>query len=139
MSATIDACVLIAWSDPTNADHERAVATLAALTPPLYVHPVNLAEVLVPYAARDGMRDRTGGLLDALRHIGLQVHDESDASHAVDLACVRAELGVKMPDACAVATAWETNTPLATFDERLARAVGRTHLPVSLAPPVSEL
>lgn len=131
--ATLDACVLIAALDDTNADHTRAVDALDTLIgTEMWVHPINLAEVLVPYAARSRADDRAEDITRRLRTMGVGVHDQADASHAIDLACVRRELGIKMPDACAVVTAWETMTPLLTFDARLAAAVRRSTLPVSL-------
>ena len=138
MSATLDACTLIALLTPDHVHHRSAVATLDTLIGgDLWVHPLNLAEVLVPHARRDGgIADRTDGITDQLAGMGVQVWDQSDTSHAVDLACVRAELRVKMPDACAVTTAWETGTPLLTFDARLAGAVTRGTLPVSLVAPL---
>lgn len=137
MSATLDACTLIALLTPDHVHHTSAVATLDSLIGgDLWVHPLNLAEVLVPHVRRDGLAERTGGITDQLAGIGVQVCDQADTSHAVDLACVRGELGVKMPDACAVTTAWETNTPLLTFDDRLAKAVTRGTLPVSLVTPL---
>lgn len=135
--ATLDACTIIAMLTPDHPHHRAAVATLDTLMgEDLWVHPVNLAEVLVPYCDRKRTDDRGDAAIAQLRSIGVRVHEQADWYHAADVAAVRAELRVKIPDACAVAAAWETATPLLTFDERLARAVERASLPVTLVQPV---
>lgn len=148
MSATVDACTLIAFLDPRNAQHERAVALMASLTPPLWIHPLNLAEVLVPFADRrgaldQGRWDRGGPEYPARRvwrdieRIGVRVYTEAlgdDTSHAIDLAEIRHETRVKMPDACVIATAWESSTPIASLDDRLV-AAARKFDPVDVVDP----
>ena len=114
----VDASVLIAYLDPTDAHHDAAVQLLADATPPLLVHPLTAAEVLVA-PLRHGVAER---VWDTLKAIGVEVDD----SHLDpwQLATLRVETGCKMPDCCVLATAATHDCAVATFDERLARHAG---------------
>jgi predicted nucleic acid-binding protein len=111
----VDASVLIAFLDPNDTHHHTAVETLADATPPLLVHPITAAEVLVA-PARRGIADAVWADLMA---IGVEIDDT--AIDPMRLVRLRAETGCKMPDCCVLATAAVRRAPVATFDERLAR------------------
>ncbi len=114
----VDASVLIAFLDPTDAHHAAAVELLAEATPPLLVHPLTAAEVLVA-PLRRGLGDAVWATLTA---IGVEVDDAPlDPWQLADL---RVTTGCKMPDCCVLATAATHGCSIATFDERLARHAG---------------
>jgi predicted nucleic acid-binding protein len=112
----VDARVLIAYLDPNDGHHATAVEMLAAASPPLVVHPLTAAEVLVA-PVRRGAADNVWADLVA---IGVEVDDTP--LDPLQLARIRAETGCKMPDCCVLATAANQGTHVATFDERLRRA-----------------
>lgn len=111
----VDASVLIAYLDPNDAHHGAAVELLADATPPLAVHPVTAAEVLVA-PVRRGIAQSVWADLVA---IGVEV-DRSPID-PMQLAQLRVETGCKMPDCCVLAIAAVRHAAIATFDERLAR------------------
>ena len=111
----VDASVLIAYLDPADAHHPAAIEVLAAASPPLLVHPVTVAEVLVA-AVRQGVADAVWADLSA---IGVEVDDAPIDPR--QLASIRVDTGCKMPDCCVLATAANHGAPVATFDERLRR------------------
>jgi predicted nucleic acid-binding protein len=113
----LDASVLIAYLDPADAHHAAAIEALAAASPPLLVHPVTVAEVLVA-AVRQGVADAVWADLSA---IGVEVDDVPIDPR--QLAGLRADTNCKMPDCCVLATAANHGAPVATFDERLRRFV----------------
>ena len=111
----VDASVLIADRDPNDAHHRAAVEVLAAAVPPLLVHPVTAAEVLVA-AVRHGVADDVWADLVA---IGVEVDDTP--TDPMQLARLWVETGCKMPDCCVLACAAGRGIGVATFDERLRR------------------
>lgn len=121
---TLDASTLIAALDPDHANHTKAAAQLRETTAPLWLHPVTLAEVLVPYVDPND-------ILDLLYDIGIEVFDADQGlptmtrQHAIDLAKVRRISRAKMPDACVITTAWLTGTPIASLDNGLLAAAAR--------------
>ena len=115
----VDASVLMAFLDPLDAHHRAAIALLEAATPPLLVHPITAAEVLVA-PVRLGVADDVWADLVA---IGVTIDDRP--IDPWQLARLRAETGHKMPDCCVLATALTRNATVATFDDRL----GRTYRP----------
>jgi predicted nucleic acid-binding protein len=114
----LDASVLIAYLDPNDAHHSAAVEVLAAATPPLLVHSVTAAEVLVA-AVRQGVADAVWADLSA---IGVEIdHTPTDP---MLLARLRVETGCKMPDCCVLSSARSRAVGVATFDERIRRFAG---------------
>jgi predicted nucleic acid-binding protein len=113
----VDASVLIAFLDPADAHHDDAVRVLAEATPPLVVHPITAADVLVA-PTRRGVAD---GVWSDLLAIGVEIDDAP--IDPMQLARIRVETGCKLPDCCVIATASKRRAPVATFDERLRRAV----------------
>lgn len=111
----VDASVLIAFLDPHDAHHHTAVELLAEATPPLLLHPITAAEVLVA-PVRNGVADAVWADLVA---IGVTIEDTP--IDPWQLARLRAATGCKMPGCCVLALATTRNATVATFDERLRR------------------
>ncbi|MEO8265120.1 MAG: PIN domain-containing protein [Ilumatobacteraceae bacterium] len=111
----VDASVLIAFLDPNDAHHEAAVEILEDASPPLLLHPITAAEVLVA-AVRNDVTDAVWGDLMA---IGVEIDDT--AIDPLLLAKLRVKTGCKMPDCCVLASATTRNTAVATVNERLRR------------------
>ena len=111
----VDASVLIAFLDPHDVHHNAAVDILEEATPPLLVHPITAAEVLVA-PVRLGVADAVWADLVA---IGVQI-DEAPID-PMQLAQLRARTGAKMPNCCVLACAANRMASVATFDQRLAR------------------
>jgi predicted nucleic acid-binding protein len=110
-----DASVLIAFCDPDDPHHRAAVDLVAEAEPPLWVHPLTLAEVLVA-PTRRGTAD---AVWDDLRTIGVEVdHTPIDP---MALARIRVRSGCRMPDCYVLASASGLDLEVATFDERLRR------------------
>lgn len=133
----LDASVLIAFLDPADRHHVAAVDIIVRGPEPFLVHELTLAEVLVAPARK---RRDEAMLLD-LHGIGVRAMSLGDGG-ALLVARVRARTGLKMPDACVVATALQlearhdepagigphladperAGATVATFDARLAAA-----------------
>jgi len=136
MSAiTADANVVIAYLESTHICHEQSVALLDSYDI-IWVHPINMAEVLVGLPSA---RDRATTLADLLE-AGYRFPDLRSAvelrNAVLALADLRASVKVKMPDACALATAIEKSTPLATYDVALRNAA--TKIGVTTEPNESQ-
>jgi predicted nucleic acid-binding protein len=114
----LDASVLIAHLNATDAHHRRATDLLLAATgEPFAASPLTLAEVLVG-PARTGLLDRATVVL---RQLGVTaVALDGDAPQR--LAVMRAATGLKLPDCCVLLAAEQTGAAVATFDEKLAAA-----------------
>ena len=112
----VDASVLLAFLNPNDTHHTAAVAILADAVPPLLIHPITAAEVLVA-AVRRGVADAVWSDLVA---IGVEI----DRTHhdPFVLARLRVATNCKMPDCCVLATAERRGVAVATFDDRLPRA-----------------
>ncbi len=111
----VDASVLIAFLDLNDAHHSAAVEILEDASPPLLVHPITAAEVLVA-AVRNYVADAVWADLMA---IGVEIDDTP--IDPLLLARVRVKTGCKMPDSCVLASAATRNTAVATFDAQLRR------------------
>lgn len=114
----VDASVLIGWLDDHDAHHVDAIEVLASVER-FVVHPLTLAEVLV-HPARGG---REGEVLTRLEAIGMVVSGQP--LDPVELARLRAETRLKMPDCVVLACARSHDMAVATFDETLAAAAAR--------------
>ena len=112
----VDASVLIAFLDPSDVHHVAAVEMLADAAPPLVVHPVTAAEVLVA-PLRRGVAKAVWADLVA---IGVELDDTPMAP--MQLARLRVETGCKLPDCCVLANAAAHGVLVATVDERLRRS-----------------
>lgn len=111
----LDASVLIAFLDPSDIHHAPAVEILGDVMPPLFVHPITAAEVLVA-PMRNGVADLVWNDLVA---IGVEI--DRTPIDPFQLARLRSSTGLKMPDCCVLTIAAARSTTVATFDERLQR------------------
>lgn len=120
----LDACVLIAHFDATDAHHDRAGELLrlaADQDQSLGASPITLAEVLVG-PARAGRMDQATGALDQLRVRPVPLPQDA----ASRLARLRAATTLTMPDCCVLLAADQSADAIATFDDRLVEAA-RNH------------
>ncbi len=114
----LDASVLIAFLDPSDALHDDAVSSLLTVDPGrLLVSPVTHAEILVA-PVRAGTVAATQA---ALNDLGIsEVALPADA--APRLAGLRVSTGLKLPDCCAILAAQQSACPILSFDDRLTAA-----------------
>jgi predicted nucleic acid-binding protein len=118
----VDAGVLIAHLDERDVLHEQAVERLlAAAGEALGASTLTLAEVFVGPARRGRLGDARAAIA------ALEVEEIPLASGAAgDLATLRAETGLKLPDCCVLLAARDAHaSSVLTFDERLAKAASR--------------
>lgn len=126
MSMALDASVIIAHLDPSDAHHAPATTLLLdAAGAALLAHPLTIVEALV-FAVRSGSGAE---VRDAIRSMGVVVAD-MDAEGPLRLARLRVETGLRMPDCCVLDVAQEGAASVATFDDRLARAAAALGLVV---------
>jgi predicted nucleic acid-binding protein len=115
---TLDASVLIAHLDSTDALHGRARKALRHHAgAPLHASVVTLAEVLVG-PARRGEAQRIAAVIGSMgvEPAPLRSHD------ALLLAELRCATGLRMPDCCVLLTAQAMGMAILSFDDRLRRA-----------------
>ncbi len=113
----LDASVLIAHFDTSDAQHDRAIkALLSTGSAKLGASIVTIAECLVG-PARAGRLDQTRAALRDLEvaELGLP----SDSSTA--LAQLRAQTNLRLPDCCILLCAQRERASLLTFGDRLAK------------------
>ncbi len=117
----LDASVLIAHLNPTDAHHVDATGMLL-IAPPgsLLVHSMTLAEVLVGGARIGRGAQMQADLLATGIEITPHVQDEP-----LRLAELRARTGLKLPDCCVLDAAITNSASVATFDQALAAAAVR--------------
>lgn len=117
----LDASVLIAHLDATDAHHERATQLLIDAGETTFgASPLTLAEVLVGPAGVG----KLGVAESALRELGVATIPLPDDAPA-RLATMRATTGLRLPDCCVLLAAEIANADVATFDDRLAAASSR--------------
>jgi predicted nucleic acid-binding protein len=113
-----DARVLIAYLDGDDAQHAIAENLLAReIDDEFAANSLTLAEVLVA-PSRQGRLGEVQRALDDLDVRELPFPADS----AVQLARLRAETGLKMPDCCVLLAAEAADARVASFDDRLAGA-----------------
>ena len=124
---TLDASIVIAHLYPGDRHHQAATEYLRrSAGEGFLVHSLNLAEVLV-----GGVKAGRGPeMLTDLEAIGIRIADRPEGE-PLRLANLRVSSGLKLPDCCALDTALTAGTPLATFDDALARTARRCHIPVA--------
>lgn len=122
----LDASVMIAHLDATDAHHDRAaVLLMEAASEPLLASPLSLAEVLVGPARVGRLADAVAALDElGVRAVGL----DDDAPSR--LATLRSETGLRLPDCCVLLAGEQVGADVATFDERLGSAASRQGLSV---------
>jgi predicted nucleic acid-binding protein len=112
----LDASVLIAHLDPSDAHHDRATGLLLDhADSPLATSVITVAEVLVG-AERVGRRDAA---VRALARLGL-ARVSVMADHPERLSALRAHTRLKLPDCCVLLAAEIVDGEVASFDDRLA-------------------
>jgi predicted nucleic acid-binding protein len=120
----VDASVLIAHFDETDAHHQRATELLIdTAQETLGASPLTIAEVLVG-PARAGTLDAARAALTALAVTMVPLGDEAPTR----LAVLRANSRLRLPDCCVLLAAETTHAGIATFDDKLARAAARIGL-----------
>ena len=121
----LDASVLIGFIFDQDAHHEAALALLRKAADDSFgVSPVTLAQALVAPTRLGRVKAAERMLLE----IGVtEIPLPRDA--AVQLAELRVESGLKMPDCCVLLAAITSNGALANFDSRLADVATARHLP----------
>ena len=114
----LDASVLIAVLDDTDAHHRDAVTLLLhTADEDLGANVLTLAEVLVR-PARLGRLDEVRAAL-----VDLDVQElPFPSAAAVELARIRATTALRMPDCCVLLSAHHTGGKVASFDDRLVMA-----------------
>ena len=117
-----DASWVIALRDDRDAHHAEATGTLAEVgLEAILLHALNLAECLVA-PARLSVLDASASALRAAFEIV-----EIDHDAPLRWASIRAETGLRLPDAIVFDTARQRRArAIVTFDDRL-RAVSRAH------------
>lgn len=114
----LDASVLIAHLDASDAHHERSrTLLLDVANRAVGASPITLAEVLVG-PARAGQLDRGAALLRQLEVTSVHLADDAP----MRLASLRASTGLRLPDCCVLLAAEQAHGAVATFDDRLASA-----------------
>lgn len=129
----LDASVLIALFDPADAQHERAEALfLANAAEQFALSSLTLTEFLI--------RPTAAGVAGAaevfIANMGIVVSPllAGDVRH---LAQVRAESGLKLPDAVVLWLAQTSSASVMTLDERLAKAAASVGVDVAALLPAS--
>lgn len=124
MTVAIDACVLIAHFDESDAHHDDATRLLASLSGQrLLVHPLTAAEVLVGSARLGRARERR----ESIRSMRVETAAVDDGA-PMRLAELRAHTRHRMPDCCVLDVALHHGGLLATFDEPLRATARKLHL-----------
>jgi predicted nucleic acid-binding protein len=127
----LDASVLIAWSDAGDASHQRAFDLIEEHEwDEFATNAVALSELLV----RPHRRGRTQGVTALLAALGVRVLPIT-SDDALGVAALRADLGLRAPDATVLHTAMSSAAALATFDRRLAVAAKRIDVTVITDAP----
>ena len=122
----LDASVLIAHFESTDAHHERATQLLVnAADEPLAASPLTLAEVLVG-PARAGNLDAAQAAIQALEIASITLTDDGP----LRLAMLRASTRLRLPDCCVLLAAETAQAQIATFDDRLASSANELGLTV---------
>jgi predicted nucleic acid-binding protein len=120
----LDASVLIAHLDPRDALHDAADERLLdAADQPFGASTITLAEALIA-PLQTGTLRTTQAALKTLEVEELPL----PRGAAEQLAALRADTGLKLPDCCVLLAAETTQGGVLTFDERLARAAAERGL-----------
>ena len=121
MKRLIDADVLIGALDETDAHHaaaRRLFTGWRGRQDPVALSAVNLAEVLIAPAADPVGLARAR---EAIAALGVEIHAPNEAI-AIEAARLRQRYPVSLPDGYCLATAKQTKSCLATFDQKVLRA-----------------
>lgn len=124
MTVVLDANILIAALQPDHMHHHAVLTRLDRLPPDpegkiAVVHRLTMAEVLVGY---DDPIDQSVLYKNLVEYGGLRIAQMQPDGEISLLVRARQKTGVKMPDACVLATAIAFNVSVMTFDKKLAKA-----------------
>jgi predicted nucleic acid-binding protein len=120
----LDASVLIAHFDRHDALHTRATAHLLDVADQQFgASSITLAEIFVG-PTRTGHLSTAQAALRALAVTELPLPPNA----ATQLAALRVETALKLPDCCVLFAAREASATVLTFDEHLARAAAQLGL-----------
>jgi predicted nucleic acid-binding protein len=122
----LDASVLIAQFDARDAQHDRAIQALSAATSEaLGANTITLAEILVGPARAGRLDDARIALRDlAVSELALP------ADAAPQLAELRAQTELRLPDCCVLLSARQMRASLLTFDDRMGKRAERIGISV---------
>lgn len=122
----LDASVLIAHLEATEAQHDRATRLLVdAAEETLAVSPLTLAEVLVG-PVRSGTLEAAQSAIRELEIATIAVAIDAPTR----LATMRASTSLRLPDCCVLLAAETAGAQVATFDRRLASSAAELGLTV---------
>jgi len=124
----LDASILIAHLTPGD-PHADAALDVLDTEEELAMHALTVAECLV-HPARLGRENEVVRIIERIGIGTLPFRDDA----SLRLARLRAQTGLRMPDACVLGAALETGADLATFDDRLARIARDRGITVVTAP-----
>jgi len=120
----LDACVLISFADPSHVHHQRAKRVLS-VGEDLAVSVLTGAEIMVE-PAKTQRQDQWLDLFAAFEVSLLPLAGEDMA----DLARLRRQVGVKLPDTVVLQMVRKHGAALATFDERLSTVAAQLGITV---------
>lgn len=114
----LDASVLIAWLDASDAHHHDAVRLLEhQVSEGFATGPITRAEALVVPTRLDRGAEATA------RFARLELGDIPFGADAAErLAQLRVTTGLRLPDCCVLLAAQDGDGQISTFDDRLGRA-----------------
>ena len=121
MKLLLDADVVIGALDRNDTHHHEAHALFKRWNErgdTRLISLVNLSEVLVAPAADPA---KLAAAREAIAALGINAHQPSETI-AVDAARLRGRHPISLPDAYCLATAKQTGSTIASFDEKLLRA-----------------
>jgi predicted nucleic acid-binding protein len=130
----LDADVVIAALDRNDTHHQQAHALFKRWNDrgdTRLISLVNLSEVLVAPAADPA---KLATAREAIAALGINPHQPSETI-AVDAARLRGRHQISLPDAYCLATARQTGSTIASFDEKLLRAAGSQPGIAAIASP----
>jgi predicted nucleic acid-binding protein len=122
----LDANVIIALFESSDVHHVSAVTLLDSHALQGFAASVLTVAEATVHPTRRGLQDQATRLLDDL---GLEILT-LDKEDAIELARIRGQYGLRMPDAVALHAAITTRSSLATFDMDLAAAARRAGVDV---------
>lgn len=131
MSVVLDANIMIALLDSHHVHHATVLDALGDLLPDAQgkiaqIHRLTLAEVLVGYPDDSEQAEIYQRLVWGA---DLRIANLDPDEEIALLVRARHGTGVKMPDACVLATAMWFGEGLMTFDKRLAGAAAKVGVP----------
>ena len=124
----LDANVVIGHLEPSNTLHSRAKSLIVRAIKDqqqLAAHPFTLGEVLVG-AAKKGVENAV--FLAVTEGLEVEVLQDMSSRWPLDIARVRAQTGLRMPDAVVFEAAKRLDAMVATFDKQLAAVANSANL-----------